>query len=55
MRRGDDPFFALASQILKLPKASSLIFNSQFGKTLRASSDAVVPLADRDCPPFSMF
>ena len=54
MRRGYNPFVALASQILKLPKARSLIFNSQFGKTLRASSDAVVPLADRDCPPFSI-
>ena len=55
MRRGYNPFFALASQILKLPKSRSLIFNFQFGKTLRASSEAVVPLADRDCAPFSMF
>ena len=31
------------------------MFDSQFGKTVRACIDAVVPLADRDCPPFSMF
>ena len=50
MHRGYDLFFILRSQILELPKSRGLIFNFQFGKTLRASSEAVVLLADRDCP-----
>ena len=49
MRRGYDLSFALGSQIMKLPNSRGLIFNLQFGKTLRASSEAVVVLADRDC------
>ena len=31
------------------------IFNFQLGKTLRASSEAVVVLADRDCPAVCAF
>ena len=50
MRRGYDIFFTLGSQILKLSKSRDLIFNFEFGKTLRASSEVVVVLADRDCP-----
>ena len=50
MRRGYDLPFTLGSHILKLPNSSGLIFNFQFGKTLKASSVAVVMLADRDCP-----
>ena len=42
MRRGYDLSFTLRSQILQLPKSRGLIFNFQFGKTLRASSEAVV-------------
>ena len=49
MRRGYDLSFTLGSQILKLPNSRGLIFNFQFGKTLRASNEAVVVLADRDC------
>ena len=48
MRRGYDLSFTLGSQILKLPNSRGLIFNFQFGKTLRASIEAVVALADRD-------
>ena len=50
MCRDYDLSFTLGSQILKLPKSRGLIFNFQFGKTLRASSEVVVVLADRDCP-----
>ena len=32
-----------------------MIFNFQLGKTLRASSEAVVVLADRDCPAICAF
>ena len=35
--------------ILKLPNSRGLIFNFEFGTTLRASSEAVVVLGDRDC------
>ena len=42
MRRGYDLSFTLGSQIPKLPKSRGVIFNFQFGKTLRASSEAVV-------------
>ena len=50
MRRGFDLSFTMGSHILKLPVSKGLIFNFQFGKTLRVSSDAVVVLADWDCP-----
>ena len=53
--RGYDVYFILGSQILKLPKSRGLIFNFQFGKTLRASSEAVVVLVDRDCPAICTF
>ena len=55
MRRGYDLSFTLGSQILKLPNSRGLIFNFQFGKTLRASIEAVVALADRDCPAVCAF
>ena len=48
LRRGDDLSFTLGSQILKLPNSRGLIFNFQFSKTLRASSETVFVLADRD-------
>ena len=50
MRRGSDLSFTLASQIIRLPEGKGFIFNFLFGKTLRASSEAVVVLAfdDRD-------
>eukprot|EP00752_Nemacystus_decipiens_P005329 g4833.t1 len=53
MRRGSDLSFTLAAQILRLPDARGFIFNFLFGKTLRASSEAVVVLATGDpdtCP-----
>ena len=50
MGRGYDLSFTLGSNILKLPSSRGLIFNFQFGKTLRASSEAAAVLADRDCP-----
>ena len=50
MRRGYDLFLKLGSNIPKRPIFRDLIFNFQFGKTLRASSEAVVVLADRDWP-----
>ena len=55
MRRGYDIFFTLGSQILKLSKSRDLIFNFEFGKTLRASSEALVVLAGRDCPAVCTF
>jgi len=45
MRRGDDLTWTLAPQILRLPESQGFIFNFLFGKTLRASSAAVVVLA----------
>ena len=48
MRRGDDLSFTLGSQTLKLSKFRGLIFNFQASETLRASSEAVVVLTDRD-------
>ena len=48
MRRGSDLSFRLAAQILRLPEARWFIFNFVFGKTLRASSEAVVVLATGD-------
>ena len=53
MRRGSDLSFTLAAQILRLPESRGVIFNFLFGKTLRASSEAVVVLATDDsdtCP-----
>ena len=50
MRKGYDLSFTLGFNILKLRTSRGLIFNFQFGKTLSASSEAVVVLADRDCP-----
>lgn len=45
MLRGFDLTYTIASQILRLPDAKGFIFNISFGKTLRASSEAVVVLA----------
>ena len=50
MRRGHDLSFTKGSQVLRLPQSRGLIFNFQFGKTLRKSSEAVVLLADNKCP-----
>ena len=52
MRRGYDFSFTMGSHILTLPASKDLIFNFQFGKTLRASinSEAVVVLVNRDGP-----
>ena len=55
MRMRCDLSFTLGSQILKLPNSRGLIFNFQFGKTRRASSEAMVVLADRDCPAVCTF
>ena len=55
IRRGYDLSFTLGSQILKLPESKGLIFNFQFGKTLRASSESVVVLAYQDCPAICAF
>ena len=41
--------------ILRLPASKCLIFNFQFGKTLRSSSETVVVLVDRDCPVICAF
>lgn len=48
MRRGSDLSFALAAKILWLPESKGFIYNFLFGKTLRASSKAVVVLATTD-------
>ena len=50
MRRGHDLSFTKGSQVLRLPQYRGLIFNFQFGKTLRKSSEAVGVLADNECP-----
>ena len=50
MRRGHDLSFTMGSQVLRLPAEAGLIFNFQFGKTLRASVDAVVVGPDVACP-----
>ena len=55
MRRGHDLSFTKGSQILRLPECRGLIFNFQFGKTLRKSSEAVVVLADKECPQICAF
>ena len=48
MRRGFDLSCTLGSQVLQLPDSAGMIYNFQFGKTLRKSVDSVVVLADRD-------
>lgn len=48
MRRGSDLSFTLAPHILRLPEARGFIFSLLFGKTLRASIEAVVVLATGD-------
>ena len=53
--RAYDLSFAMGSHILRLPVSRGLIFNFSFGKTLRASSEAVVVLADRNCPAIFSF
>ncbi|CAN0059809.1 unnamed protein product, partial [Laminaria digitata] len=56
MRRGHDLSFTKGSQVLRLPDSSKgLVFNFQFGKTLRKSSEAVVVLADKECPQICAF
>ena len=55
MRRGYDLPFTMGSYISKLPVSKGLIFNFEFGKSLRASSEAVVVLPDRDCPAICAF
>ena len=50
MRRGHDLSFTMGSQVLRLPAGQGLIFNFQFGKTLRDSVDAVVVRPDVACP-----
>eukprot|EP00752_Nemacystus_decipiens_P007886 g7046.t1 len=47
MRRGFDLSCTLGSQVLQLPESAGMIYNFQFGKTLRKSVDSVVVLADR--------
>lgn len=46
MRRGFDLSCTLSSQVLQLPDSAGMIYNFQFGKTLRKSTDSVVVLAD---------
>ena len=41
MRRGHDLSVTMGSQVLRLPAGEGLIFNFQFGKTLRVSVDAI--------------
>lgn len=48
MRRGFDLSFTISAQILRLPQLKGFVFNFLFGKTLRASRDAVVVLAAED-------
>ena len=50
MRRGHDLSFTMGSQVLRLPAGEGLVFNFQFGKSLRASVDAVVVGPDVACP-----
>ena len=45
MRRGFDLSCTLGSQVLQLPHSAGMIYNFQFGKTLRKSADSVVGLA----------
>ena len=40
----------MGSQVLRLPESAGLIFNFQFGKTLRRSAEAVVVLVDKESP-----
>ena len=55
MRRGHDLPFTLGSQLLRLPESAGVIFNFQFGKTLRKSTEAVVVLAEKECPQVCAF
>ena len=55
MRRDYDLSFTMGSHMLRIPASKGLIFNFQFGKTLRASCEAVVESADRDCPAICAF
>ena len=55
MRRGYDLSFTMGSQVLRLPESAGLIFNFLFGKTLRRSTEAVVVLADKECPQVCAF
>ncbi|CAM9535322.1 unnamed protein product [Laminaria digitata] len=50
MKRGLDLARTLGAQLLRLPDHKGLIFNFQFGKPLRASSEAVVVRQNEDCP-----
>jgi len=50
MRRGFDISFTLGSQLLLLPDEAGWRVNFHFGKTLRASKDARVVLADPERP-----
>ena len=50
MRRGYDLSFTTGSQVLRLPESAGLIFNFQFGKTLRRSVEVVVVLAHNEFP-----
>ena len=40
----------MGSQVLRLPDSAGHIFNFQFGKTPRRSAEAVVFLAEKECP-----
>ena len=55
MRRGYDLSFTMGLHTVRLTASKGLIFNFQFGKTLRSSSEAMVVLADRDCPGIRVF
>ena len=50
MKRGLDLARTLGTELLRLPDHKGLVFNFQFGKLLRASSQAVVVRQDEDCP-----
>ena len=55
MRRGSDLPFIMGSHILKLPASKGLTFILQLGETLRVVGEAMVVLADRDCPAICAF
>lgn len=49
MRRGFDLSFTMGSQVLELPHSAGMVYNFQFGKTLRANrAESVVVLADSE-------
>lgn len=48
MRRGFDLSCTLGSQVLQLPDSAGMIYNFNFGKTLRKSVDSIVVRADPD-------